>query len=79
MVLLKPPVSPPQTEASLGNMKKEELARELARKARLPAAVAQDRIDELVHRIVKKLRRGERVVLPGVGKLVVRAGRPGRR
>jgi nucleoid DNA-binding protein len=62
-------------------MKQEELARELAREARLPAAVAQDRIDELVHRIILKLRRGQRVDLLGVGKLVVngRAGRLGRR
>jgi nucleoid DNA-binding protein len=67
--------------ASLGSMKQEELTRELAREARLPAAVAQDRIDELVHRIILKLRRGQRVDLPGVGKLVVngRAGRLGRR
>jgi nucleoid DNA-binding protein len=60
-------------------MKQEELARELAREARLPAAVAQDRIDELVHRIVRKLRRGQRVSLPGMGTLIRRAGRPGRR
>jgi len=60
-------------------MKQEDLARVLAREARLPPAVAQDRVDELVHRIVRKLRRGERVVLPGVGKLVMRLGRPGRR
>jgi nucleoid DNA-binding protein len=55
-------------------MKQEELARELAREARLPAAVAQDRIDELVHQIVRKLRRGRPVNLPGLGKLVVSAG-----
>ena len=60
-------------------MNKDELARELARKARMPAAAAQDQIDELVHRIVKKLRRGQRVVLPEARKLVVRAGRSGRR
>jgi nucleoid DNA-binding protein len=59
-------------------MKQEELARELAREARLPSAVAQDRIDELVRRIVRKLRRGQKVDLPGVGRLVTRAGRPGR-
>jgi len=64
---------------SLETMKQEELARELAREAKLPAAVAQDRVDELVHRIVRKLRRGRPVELPGVGKLVVSAGRPGRR
>ena len=55
-------------------MKQEELARELARQARVPAAAAQDQIDELVHRIVRKLRQGQRVDLPGVGKLVARAG-----
>jgi nucleoid DNA-binding protein len=55
-------------------MKQAELARELAREARLPAAAAQDRIDELVHRIIKNLRRGRPVELPGLGKLVVRTG-----
>jgi nucleoid DNA-binding protein len=61
-------------------MKQEELARELAREARVPPAIAQERIEELVHRIVKKLRRGRSVDLPGVGKLVYgQAGRPGRR
>jgi nucleoid DNA-binding protein len=55
-------------------MGREELARELAREARLPAAVAQEQIDELVHRIVRKLRRGRPVELPGLGKLVTRAG-----
>lgn len=60
-------------------MKQKDLARELAREAGLPAAVAQDRIDELVRRIVKKLRRGQRVELPGVGKLVMRTGRTGPR
>jgi len=64
-------------------MKQEDLVRELARQARLPAAVAQERIDELVHRIVRKLRRGQRVDLPGVGRLVTtlhgQTGRPGHR
>ena len=60
-------------------MKQKDLARELAREARLPEAVAQDRIEELVHRIVRKLRRGQKVELPGVGKLVMRTGRTGRR
>ena len=69
----KRPVAPGWTQASLGDMKQEELARELAREARLPAAVAQDRIDELVHQIVRKLRRGRPVELPGLGKLVVRS------
>ena len=72
--------SPDRPQGSLGSMKQEELARELAREAgRLPAAVAQDRIDELVHRIVRKLRQGRPVDLPGLGKLVTRAGRQTRR
>ena len=54
-------------------MKHEELARELAREAGLPPAVAQDQIDELVQRILKKLRRGRPVQLLGLGKLVARA------
>lgn len=60
-------------------MKQEELARELAREARLPAAAAKDRVDELVHRIIKRLRRGRPVELPGLGKLVVRTGAQKRR
>lgn len=55
-------------------MKQAELARELAREERLPPAVAQDRVDELVHQIIKNLRRGRPVELPGLGKLVARAG-----
>jgi nucleoid DNA-binding protein len=54
-------------------MKRDELTRQLARKDGLPVAVAQDRIDELVHRIVTKLRRGRPVELPGIGTLVRRA------
>jgi nucleoid DNA-binding protein len=55
-------------------MKQEELARELAREARLPTSAAQDRIDELVRQIIRKLRRGRPVDLPGLGKLVTRTG-----
>jgi nucleoid DNA-binding protein len=56
-------------------MKHDELARELAREVRLPAAAAKDQIEELVQRIVKKLRRGRPVALPGLGKLVARPGK----
>jgi nucleoid DNA-binding protein len=51
-------------------MKRKELARELARTQRLAAAVAQDQIDQLVHDILRKLRAGEPVDLPGLGKLM---------
>jgi nucleoid DNA-binding protein len=59
--------------ARLGNVKQDELVRVLAREARVPEAATQDRIDALVHRIVIKLRRGQPVDLPGLGKLVRRA------
>lgn len=55
-------------------MRQEEFARKLAREARLAPAEAQDRIDDLVHRIIKNLRRGRPVKLPGLGKLVARPG-----
>ena len=51
-------------------MKREELARELARESGLPAAAARDQVDELVHKIIRKLRKGQPVRLPGLGKLV---------
>lgn len=72
--LPKRPAWPAPIRGSLRGMKQAELARELAREARLPAAAAQDRIDELVHRIIKNLRRGRPVELPGLGKLVARTG-----
>jgi len=51
-------------------MKRKELARELARTQRLAAGAAQDQIDQLVHDILRKLRAGEPVDLPGLGKLM---------
>jgi nucleoid DNA-binding protein len=51
-------------------MKRKELARELARTQRLAEDVAQDQIDQLVHDILRKLRAGEPVDLPGLGKLI---------
>jgi nucleoid DNA-binding protein len=51
-------------------MKRDQLTRELAREAGVPAAAARDQIDELVHKIIHKLQRGQPVRLPGMGKLV---------
>jgi nucleoid DNA-binding protein len=48
-------------------MKRKELARELSQTTRQPAAVAQDRVDELVHEILRRLRAGEPVDLEGLG------------
>ena len=54
-------------------MKREELARVLSRQTNLSRAAARDQIDELVHRILKTLREGWPVELPGVGKLVAKS------
>ena len=54
-------------------MTQAELTRELARQARLTPAAARDKLEEMVHLILKKLQRGQRVDLPGVGKLVSNA------
>jgi nucleoid DNA-binding protein len=48
-------------------MKRKQLARDLARNAQVPAAAAQDRVDELVHEILRRLRAGEPVDLEGLG------------
>jgi nucleoid DNA-binding protein len=57
-------------------MKRKELASALARQHRLTSAAARDQVDELVHKILKSLRQGEPVVLPGVGRLVARPRSP---
>ncbi len=56
----------------LEQMKRQDLARRLALETRLSKAKAQDQVDVVVHRILKSLRAGRSVTLPGVGKLTVR-------
>lgn len=41
----------------------------MARQTRVSRAAAQDRVDEVVHRILKRLRTGRTVALSGIGKL----------
>ncbi|MFB3779439.1 MAG: HU family DNA-binding protein [Bryobacteraceae bacterium] len=48
-------------------MKKQDITERLARKARLPRAVAADRLDRLIHDILAELKRGNPVCLPGLG------------
>jgi nucleoid DNA-binding protein len=57
-------------------MKREELAKTLARQTHQSGAAARDQVDELIHRILKSLRQGRAVDLPGVGKLVTDAAKP---
>ena len=51
-------------------MKREEIAKKLARKTGLSNSEARNEVDELVHNILDKLRKGQQVKVPGVGKLV---------
>jgi nucleoid DNA-binding protein len=51
-------------------MKHEDLARTVARETRRSPAEAQDEIDDLVRKILRSLRDGRPVDLPGMGTLV---------
>jgi nucleoid DNA-binding protein len=55
---------------SSSRMKREELARKLARQNKVSSAQARDQVDEMVRKILKALRQGQPVELPGVGRLV---------
>lgn len=50
-------------------MKKSDLAQRLAERSKLTPAEAADRLDRVVHSILKKLRRGKGASLPGLGKI----------
>ena len=50
-------------------MKREELARKLAKQSHVSRAEARDQVDEVVRKILKSLRQGQPVELPGVGRL----------
>lgn len=56
-------------------MKREELAKTLARQTGLSKSAARNEVDELVHSILKKLRQGQQVKLPGLGKLTAKKAR----
>ncbi len=53
-------------------MKREELARKLARQSNVSSAQARDQVDEMVRKILKALREGQPVELPGVGRLTAK-------
>jgi nucleoid DNA-binding protein len=53
-------------------MKRKGLAREVARTADFAPAEAQDRVDEMVHEILQKLRSGEPMQIERLGKLAAR-------
>ena len=48
-------------------MKKEELARRLAKESHITTAAAADQLDRVVHEILKRVRTGQSASLPGLG------------
>jgi nucleoid DNA-binding protein len=52
-------------------MKRNELAKKLARETGLSKLAARNEVDKLVHDMLNRLRQGEKVKLPGVGKLAI--------
>ena len=57
-------------------MKRKELAKALARATGIPPAHAQDRVDAVIHDVLRRLRNGRSVRLAQIGKLVGRAEKP---
>ncbi|MCP5110915.1 MAG: hypothetical protein GY953_08785 [bacterium] len=55
-------------------MRKDDLAKRLARRRHISTAKAADQLDTVVHDILRKLRSGKCAPLPGVGVLT-----PGKR
>ena len=46
-----------------------KLAKQIAKHSSLSPAAAADEIDKVVHSVLRKLRRGESAVMPGLGIL----------
>lgn len=58
----------------LGDMKKQGLAKRIAKQCGVSPAEAADQLDRVVHDIVSRLRKGEAAQLPGLGSFT-----PGRK
>jgi len=54
-------------------MKKEHIARRLAKESHISTAAAADQLDLIVSDILKRIRKGENASIPGLGTF--RAGR----
>ncbi len=48
-------------------MKKEQLARQLAKESRISTAAAADQLDRIMNDILRRVRKGESASLPGLG------------
>ncbi len=54
-------------------MKKQEIAKRIAKESGLSEAEAADRLDRVVHHILASLKRGRSTPLPGIGKFTTTA------
>ncbi len=48
-------------------MKKEQLARRLAKESHLTAGAAADQVDRILNSLAKRVRKGQSASLPGLG------------
>lgn len=55
-------------------MKKPDIAKRMARQTGLSQAEAADRLDHVVHQILRNLRQGKEASLPGLGTFTPRPG-----
>jgi|HubBroStandDraft_1064217.scaffolds.fasta_scaffold163076_2 nucleoid DNA-binding protein len=53
-------------------MKKEQIARRMAKESHITTAAAADQLDRIVSDILKRIRKGETASIPGLGSF--RAG-----
>jgi nucleoid DNA-binding protein len=53
-------------------MKKPDIAKRMARRTGLSEAEAADRLDHVVHQILRNLRQGKAASLPGLGTFMQR-------
>ena len=50
-------------------MKRQDLTKDIARQTRTSTARTADEVDRVVNEIIRKLRRGEKPELPGLGRI----------
>ena len=60
-------------EYYVAGMKKDQLARQLARQSQIPTGAAADQVDRVVSDLLKRVRKGQSASLPGLGTFL--AGR----
>jgi nucleoid DNA-binding protein len=69
----KPAAKTPVVHYDLVGMKKEQLARRLAKESHMTAGAAADQVDRILNDLFKRVRKGQSASLPGLGTF--RSGR----